>query len=119
MLNPTEYRYSVLSRGVSGTVGRKKVIGSEALQHFLDVAGHGDGDGARREGDVHPKVCVAFFLNRQLITVALESIDEVFSIVTGTVLDAKVVHNEAELDVAGEVTEETWRVGRLNVTVFP
>jgi hypothetical protein len=88
------------------------------LQHFFDVAGHGDRDGTRREGDVHSKVCIAFFLNRQLITVALESLDEVLSIVTGTVLDAEIVHNETELDVASEVTEETWSVGRLNVTVF-
>ncbi len=118
MLNPTEDWYSLLSRCVSGTVGWKKVMGSESLQHFFDVAGHGDRDGARREGDVNSKVCITLFLNRQVITVALESLDEVVSIVTGTVLDTEVVHNEAELDVASEVTEETWSVGRLNVTVF-
>ncbi len=47
--------------------------------------------------------------NRPLITAALKSLDQVFSIVTRTVLDAKVVHNEAELDVASEVMEETCR----------
>ncbi len=99
-------------------MGRKKVIESDSLQHFFDVAGHGDRDGARREGDVHSKVCIAFFLNRQLITVALESLDEARSIFTATVLDAEVVHNEAELDVTSEVTEETWSVGRLNESVF-
>ncbi len=118
MLDPTEDRYSVLARCVRGAVGQKKVIGLESLQHFFDVAGHGDRDGARGEGDIHAKVCIACFLNRQLVTVALESLDEVLSIVTGTVLDPEVVHNEAELDVMSEVTEETWSVGRLNVTVF-
>jgi len=48
----------------------------------------------------------------------LESLDEVFSIVTGAVLDAKVVHNEAELDVVDDVAEETWSVVRLHVPVF-
>ncbi len=99
MLNPTEDWYSVLARCVRGAVGRKKEIGSESLQHFFDVAGHGDNDEGRGEGDIHSKVCIAFFLNRQLITDALKRHDEVLSIVTGTVIDPYIYNIQQEVNI--------------------
>jgi hypothetical protein len=100
VLDPTEDRYSILSRCVRGAVRWQEVTGSKSLKHFVNVAGHGDRDSARGELDVHAKVCIAFLLNRQLITVTLESLNEMISIVTRTILDAEVFHNEAELNVA-------------------
>ncbi len=117
-LNLKEDRCSVLARCVRGAVGWKEVTRSKSLQHFVDVAGHGDKDSARGELDVHSKVCIAFIFNRQLITVALKSLNEVISSVTRIILDTEVVHNEAELNVASEMTEEAGNVWRLNVAVF-
>jgi hypothetical protein len=69
------------------------------------------------EGDVRSEVGATGRFNGELVIVRLESFDEVFRVLLCSVLDAEVVHHETEGDAAGEVFEQAWRVGTLNIAV--
>ena len=91
----------------------------EALKGLLDVAGHGEINGAI---DIVPFECnaakrFAFPVERADVF-AFEDLDEMVGMFFTNILDTEVVNNEAELDRAGLVGEEASNMFGLMVAVF-
>ena len=90
----------------------------EALEGFSDVAWHGEINSAVHVVplDLEAEIEIAIPVSRDLV-LRVEDIPEMLSVLTADVFDTKVVNHKGETDRAGDVGEQTGRVGRGGVAM--
>ena len=102
-------------RGVGRFTGTVDV---ETAQRSVDIARHGQGNGASRAVVVDPHTkdsgCGPVYLEIPFFT---EGSAEMVHVHLVGVLDEKVVHHEGEVDVPNLMPEETGCVGTLKISV--
>jgi hypothetical protein len=99
-------------------MSREEIVGSEALQCFVDVSRHRQTDPVGAKRYIHAQVSIAGGLDGEFVVVSPKSGDKMIGVRLRAVSNAKIVDNQAESYIESVVLKQTGGVGALVVAVF-
>ena len=108
-----------VGRTVEGAVLGFGAFMLEALQKFLDVAWHGDVDGALVVVPVEADSTIKFAVPVDVQGVMfLESFEQVVGMLFSDIFDTEVIYDEGKTDGTGDVFPQAWGVGYFVVPML-